>query len=160
MIKEKHLSARFDFLPLFRFHFSISSSISKRSQWEEITGPLEGHLNGFLPRLILMSGFFCAHVFRDACVCIMCFSPMCAGKLVKPNVLITKERRRLPTNPHNLPTNNGFIVEDPPASQMHLRHVCRSNVHVCFHAFRGFHNRTAHHPYTLDLDEGECCSSH
>ena len=71
------------------------------------------------------------------CVCVWvcgCVG-VCVGKQVRLDVLLAPQQKSLPTPTHNNPPQNyGFVVEDQPASVMHLECVYLSAcvcVYVC-----------------------------
>lgn len=125
----------------------------------------EGHFKDFLPSWYQCQAFQCLCAKERVCVCVMCLRAMCVcvqGSRSGWMCCSPHSEKSLPTPTHNNPPQNyGFVVEDTPASLMHLKYVCLSaDVCVCLHAFQGSHRRTAHQQRALDLDEGQrFCSS-
>lgn len=74
---------------------------------------------------------FSVYVCRDMCVCV-CGEAGQAGCVASPSA------KSLPTPTHNNPPQNyGFVVEDRPASLMHLKKCCVSVCEcVCLYAFQ------------------------
>lgn len=111
------------------FHYSIPPSITMWSQREQITGPVRDTLKIFSPADSNIAVYVCTkacawlRVMGSYCVC------LCAGEAGRVSSPLTKS---LPTPTHNNPPqNHGFVVEDQPASLMHLKFVCLC-VDVCF----------------------------
>lgn len=145
----------------FFFYFITPSPHPSSCDHSEsrITGPVRDTLKIFLVADTDIM-LFNVYVRKGVCawVCVMCLYCLCVGKRVRLDVFLAPRRKSLPTPTHNNPPQNyGFVVEDQPASLMHLKFVCLCvNVCVCMpSSVVGSHWRTAYQQRALDLDEGQ-----